>query len=91
MENRKYQEYAPEELAEVPPLIKHISAIEMDGFDNIDESELPNDQLQSSCFHSPSTLPIVSFYTNHVYFSEERIGYGTNYFLYYRVHLQEFT
>lgn len=60
MENGTYQEYKPEELSEVPPLIKHISSIEVVPFDGIEEGSLPNN-------HSPSTLPTVSSYTNHVY------------------------
>ncbi|XP_023532526.1 S-type anion channel SLAH2-like [Cucurbita pepo subsp. pepo] len=50
MENGTYQEYKPEELSEVPPLIKHISSIEVVPFDGIEEGSLPNN-------HSPSTLP----------------------------------
>lgn len=76
MEKGKYQEYTPEELSEVPPLIKHMSSIELDDFDSIEESDIPNNQRQSFS-HSLSTLPSVSSYANHVYCSEGRISYGT--------------
>lgn len=82
MDNGKYQEHTPKEFAEVPPLIKHISSLEVAGFDSIEESieesDLPYNQFQSSCSHSHSILPTVSSYIIHVYFSEGRIGYGTN-------------
>lgn len=61
MDNGKYQEHTPKEFAEVPPLIKHISSLEVAGFDSIEESieesDLPYNQFQSSCSHSPSILP----------------------------------